>query len=280
MTPLRFLALLTLASLATACATARPEATTLTPETRSLVDRTAAEITVGATSEREKAVRIYDWVRDEVEYGFTRRFDEADPAFTLEVGRGHCNPQTELVVALMRAAGLEARQRFVTIDADILDGLFPKRAKPPEELNHSYAEVRLDGRWVRIDGYAVDRELWLGGRARLAEEGQAAGYGVHRDSCSEWDGGSDCMGQFVDPAWQRVLYEPIDPARSFYAGDGYTQRLSGLEGFLYRRFGVDWMNRKLQALREEGQELEERSGVPPELVASDRDAVDAASDGG
>ncbi len=266
-----WLSVLFLAVTLSACATSHPERTRTDKAAQSEIERKAIEITAGAKSARERAQRIFAFVRDDIEYGFTRRFDEADPAFTLRKARGHCNPQTELLVELMLAAGIPARQRFVTIDPDILDGLLPVVAKPLEELNHSFAEVRLGDQWIRIDGYAVDPALWWGARERLAENGLEAGWGVHRDSCISWDGESDCMGQFVDPEWTRQLHDPIEPARSFYEGPEYTQRMRGLTGFLYRNFGVTWMNLKLDRLRRKAdaqQGLTSEESIPVEAAMS------------
>ena len=236
---------------------ARPlEDPTVGPELR----RQAAEIVAGATSDRERAVRIYEFVRDEIEYGFTARFDAADPLFTLRTGRGHCNPQTALFVALARAADLEARQRFVSISDEVLDGVWPKRAPRSGVLDHSYAEVRLDGEWLRVDGYTLDEPLYRAALARLRSEGLDAGFGAHRDSCRVWDGRSDCMAQFADPAMLQPDgdHGPFEDPTVYYESEGYTQRLTGLTRMLYRVFGMKMMNRTLDRLRsEEGPPAEE-----------------------
>jgi hypothetical protein len=211
----------------------------------------SAAIVGDARTEREKAIRLYRFVRDEIEFGFTSRFDAASPRETLEARRGHCNPQTRLLVALARASGIEARHHFVTISDRILDGVWPERARRRGFLDHSFAELRVDGRWLRLDGYTVDATLLEGARRRLLAEGRAVGYGAHRDACFEWDGRSDCMAQFADetmllPGGDHGTFEDAD---DFYRSAAYRQGLGWWSRQLYRFLGVPIMNRRLEEIR-------------------------------
>ena len=223
----------------------------------------AAEIVGDETDPRQQAIRVFDYVRDEIRFGFTGRFDMADPSFTVDKGRGHCNPQTELFVTLLRSLGIEARQSFVTIGPEILDGLMPGPAPALEEINHSFAEVRLDDRWIRVDGYIVDPPLARAAKSRLRAEGAEIGYGAHVDSCSEWNGIDDCMSQFVssDMAREGGAHGAFEPDE-FYASDAYTQEMTGFTRLMYRWFGKRMMNRKIDKVR--------RSAPAPEAADAER----------
>ncbi|MDJ0789429.1 MAG: transglutaminase-like domain-containing protein [Myxococcota bacterium] len=180
-----------------------------------------------ARDDRERAVRIHDFVRDRVRFGLTPWFDVASPRKTLELGVGHCNPQGVLFASLLGAVGIDARLHFVTLTNDVLFGLWPDGGGPPRELSHAFSEVRLDGRWQRVDSYIVDPELRAGARLRLAEEGLALGFGMHRDGTGAWDGRADAFSQFADDAMALEDHGLQDP-RAFYQSAPYRHRVGGV----------------------------------------------------
>lgn len=108
--------------------------------------------------------------------------------------RGYCNTKSTLFIALLRAQGIPARQRFVDIDSSILRGVI---STGTAHVDHSYTEVWLDGRWVRTDSYIVDRKAFVAAQARLQAEQATMGYGVHKLGTTDWDGASDAFAQFV-----------------------------------------------------------------------------------
>ncbi|WP_407414516.1 transglutaminase family protein [Methanobrevibacter sp.] len=68
----------------------------------------ANRLTAGLTNSYDKAVAIYNYVRDEISYSFY--YDtHYGAAGTLNAGTGNCVDQSHLSVALYRAAGLPAR---------------------------------------------------------------------------------------------------------------------------------------------------------------------------
>jgi transglutaminase-like putative cysteine protease len=122
----------------------------------------AARRAVGdATDPREKAVRVFAWIRDGIEYCI-----EADrPSLeVLREGRGVCVTKALLHVAVLRAAGVPARLGHVDFRADALRQMFPGEyvdRQPEIYPLHTFAEVLLDGEWVTCDatvdeGFARD----------------------------------------------------------------------------------------------------------------------------
>ena len=75
-----------------------------------------------AECERQVAVRLHNFERDESAVGFTPFFDAASAEQTLKLRVGHCNPQARLMVKLFRLAGLSARFQPVTINNDGTSG--------------------------------------------------------------------------------------------------------------------------------------------------------------
>jgi len=228
------------------------------PAIRALGER----LVVGATTPEARALACFRYVRDEIRFGFTPRFDLASAEETLAFGRGHCNPQAVLFASLLHAVGVEARLHVVTISNEILAGIFPPPGGPPAQLAHIFTEVRLAGEWRRLDGYIVDPLLFANAVPRLRTEGRRLGWGVHVDGRIEWDGRSDCMAQFVgdDLRVGPDLGTTLDPA-PFFASAANPQRLGLVSGLLYRTFAVTPANRTLDAIRS--------GSAPPTEVARD-----------
>jgi transglutaminase-like putative cysteine protease len=122
----------------------------------------AARRAIGsATDPREKAVRIFDWIRDGIEYCIEADRPSLD---VLREGRGVCVTKALLHVAVLRAAGVPARLGHVDFRADALRAMFPGEyvdQQPEVYPLHTFAEVLLDGEWVTCDatvdaGFARD----------------------------------------------------------------------------------------------------------------------------
>jgi len=154
----------------------------------------AARLTAGARDDTEQAVRLHDFVRDEVLFGWAPTFDEQKASEMLQSRIGFCNTKSTLFAALLRARGIAARLHFATINRRILHGLI--RA-PYEFVDHSYTEVLLGQRWIAVDSYTVDEPLHRAAMARCRAEGRRIGYGVHTGGTTQWDGRSNAFSQFV-----------------------------------------------------------------------------------
>jgi len=218
------------------------------------VKEVVEQVIVGAATEREKAIALHDYVRDNVKFGFNKYFDAAPPDYTLSCGYGHCNPKSRLMVTLFRAAGLESYQHFVVIPKDILKGTIPASRywMIPAELSHSYAEVKVEGKWCAIDSYIVDTPLLRGGQDRLAREGQLLGYGVRSDSTNIWDGQSDAFSQF-DQSMMIEDHGRVDDLEAYFHDKRYRNHAFGLRfNTMFRlmgEFGVAPINAHIEKIR-------------------------------
>jgi transglutaminase-like putative cysteine protease len=182
-------------------ATALGEDTTFLKPTRYInsdhpeIIAASRRLTSGLADDRAKAVAIFKFVRDTIRFGFAAGFYDQTASEVLERGIGFCNTKSTLFVALLRAAGIPARQVFVDIDARILAGLLDTGTT---YVDHSYTEVRIGERWVAIDAYIVDPPLFRAAKARLAAEGRTLGYGVHANGTNTWNGAAPSFSQFND----------------------------------------------------------------------------------
>lgn len=216
-----------------------------------------AQLTSGIVTEREKAIRLHDYVRDTIKFGFNRFFDAASPDYTISFGAGHCNAKSRLMVALLRAAGLEAFQHFVVIPRDILKGVIPSNMWwiIPAEINHSYVEVNLEGSWCEIDSFIVDTPLLKAAQARLASEDQHIGYGVRIESTNQWEGQSQAFSQF-DHKMMIEDHGRIDDLESYFRSGKYRHKILGVRfNTTFKLMGdrmVSQFNSQIDQIRQQG----------------------------
>ena len=196
------------------------------PELQKTISRVRGE------SDRETAVNIHNFVRDTVRFGWTPDFYAMTASEVMEAAVGYCNTKSTLFVALLRGAGIPARQRFVSINADILE---PFVRLPQSYVDHSYTEVYLDERWLRVDSYIPDPRLFQVAQDHLAIEQRVMGYGVHRRGVNEWNGRRDAFAQYVmggeTPISDRDYGVYRDTA-AFYAEADRGEKLTGARRFV------------------------------------------------
>lgn len=178
------------------------------PAVRAQLERLVADLPEG--DRRRIAIAAFEFVRDEVPYAFGPWGLPASA--TLERRQGTCTNKANLLVALLRAAGIPAAYGVMRVDArryfGVIGPRFLTRYASPESV-HVYAAALLDERWVKADP-STDREL-----------AERTGHFCEQTRLIEWDGVRDSL-DFLDP--QHVyadlgLYANIDemlarPARA------------------------------------------------------------------
>lgn len=215
------------------------------PQIKSAVANVAPS-TLGA---RARAVRIHDFVRDQVKFGWTSDFYDQSASEVLKSGVGFCNTKGTLFAAMLRAADVPARQHFVDINAQILS---PFIDPGTPYVDHSFVEVWLDDCWWATDSYIVDLPLYTAAQRQLRERGQVLGFGVHRDGASRWDAQSNSYCQFVRspdfPALTTRDHGIYQDVGAFYASGNGVNRLNVL---LKLGFGIfaRAANSRIEALR-------------------------------
>lgn len=117
---------------------------TIVALTRKLADPAAAN--------RENAITLYYWVRDEIRYNpysVSGEIHDYRASATLEARQGWCVPKAILLAALCRAAGVPARLGF----ADVRNHLSTARMREMMQTDvfyyHGYTAVYLGEQWVK-----------------------------------------------------------------------------------------------------------------------------------
>ncbi|EKF84882.1 transglutaminase domain-containing protein [Methanobacterium formicicum DSM 3637] len=108
----------------------------------------AQSITSGATSSYDKAQRIFNWVRDNLEYSYY--YDSQKGALgALSSGSANCCDHSHLIVALSRAAGLPAR--YVHGECYFLSS--------GNWYGHVWAQIYVNGQWYNADATSSRNSL-------------------------------------------------------------------------------------------------------------------------
>ncbi len=108
----------------------------------------ANKLTKGLTTTDAKALAIYNYVRDEIDYSYYAN-SKHGAAGTLSAGSGNCVDQASLVVALCRAAGIHARYSHAkgcTFSSGLVTG-------------HVWAQILVNGVWYSADATSSRNQL-------------------------------------------------------------------------------------------------------------------------
>ena len=157
------------------------------------VQSSALQLTSTKTSQLEKLEAIFHFVRDEIKFGFTPKWDRVKASETLEYRLGYCNTKATLLHALCKVAGIPSRIHTGLIDIQIMRGIFPSFSFPflPDAGGHTWTEVQINGEWKPVDSYINDKPFYEKAKKRLNESGKLTSYSI-----SEAKGPSSCEFNF------------------------------------------------------------------------------------
>lgn len=198
---------------------------------------------------RDRIGAIYDFVRNDIAFGYNADDNLSAPA-VLADGYGQCNTKSTLLMALLRASGVPCRFHAATVHQKLQAGIIPRLFVPlaPDEILHSWVEVALDGRWVRLEGVILDEPYLAGLRNHLGiSDGPLLGFAVGTNDLGApevaWCG-LDTEIQMTGVA--RDFGTRADPDE-WYAAEGTN--LGGVRGLVYRHLVRHLMNRRVRRLR-------------------------------
>ena len=118
------------------------------------VSRKAFEITNNLTSDKEKAIALFYWVRDEIKYNMLTYVPNVPANFkasiTLRRRNGFCVSKSILLSSFARAIGIPARIHLV----DLINHLISQKVIDFMGTNvmyvHGYSEFHLNGKWIKL----------------------------------------------------------------------------------------------------------------------------------
>jgi hypothetical protein len=121
---------------------------------KSSVSIKAKEITKNLQTDKEKAIALFYWVRDEIKYNMLTYIPSVEANFkasvTLRRGNGFCVSKSILLSSFARAVGIPARIHLV----DLINHKISQKVIDFMQTNvmhyHGYSELYLDGKWVKL----------------------------------------------------------------------------------------------------------------------------------
>ena len=213
------------------------------------VQETAKRLTGEVESDREGVERLFLYVRDDIKFGFTGRWNDLKASEVLDVGVGHCTTKATLLHSLCKVAGIPSRVHFALIDVRIMSGFVPKFAfaTMPKSISHCWTEVEIDGDWKRLDSYIIDAQAFAGCRAALKEKGWRQGFGV-----APYDGKLSCdfnldQEGFVQMGSVIGDHGVWDDPDEYFSSDRYVS-FNGIQLLGFKML-VGMVNRKIEHLR-------------------------------
>ena len=117
-----------------------------------IIQQFAKEVTEGATSDKDKAIRLYYAVRDKVRYDPYKFFlteENYTASNTLQDGASFCIPKAVLLAATARAVGIPARLGFADVKNHLSTQKLLDLMGTDVFVWHGYTEFLLDDKWVK-----------------------------------------------------------------------------------------------------------------------------------
>lgn len=120
-------------------------------------------------TETDKVKQIYNYVKDEVKFGYNTD-DSISASQVLQEGFGQCNTKANLFMALLRGVDIPNRIHGFTIHKGLqkgaITGIWYKLS--PKNILHSWVEVYVNGRWFNLEGLILDRRYLTALQEKLA----------------------------------------------------------------------------------------------------------------
>jgi len=148
----------------------------------------AQALTQLCKNERERALAIYGFVK-RLQFAKTLKMRMRTAREVIDAGRGDADDKATVFIALLRAADIPARLRFIKLRGEILRGLTSGVGSAARPV----AEIWLGERWLRTDTYIFDAAYMAAARQRLKTQDWEWGYGIHRNGHMIWSGASDAL---------------------------------------------------------------------------------------
>ncbi len=214
------------------------------------IKRVIDKITNGLTEQQEIINACYLFVRDEIKFGYNES-DDIPASKVLNDGYGQCNTKSNLLLALLRGAGIEARFHGFTIDKRLqygaVTGIFYWLT--PKEIFHSWIEVNFNGSWYNLEGFILDKEYLSSLKSYFTSNPKTlCGYGVASDDFQspqvEWSGNNNTYIQKEGIVKDLGIFDSPD---EFY--EKYGTNPKGLKKVLFKLLVRHIMNNTISKLR-------------------------------
>lgn len=199
--------------------------------------------------EFNKIKEIYNFVRDEIKFGYNID-DSIAASQVLKDGYGQCNTKGTLFMALLRGVGVPCRIHGFTIDKKLQKGAMTGfvYVNAPRNIFHSWVELFYGGCWYELEAFILDVEyLTKLQQMNSGCTGAFCGYGVavsdFQNPIIDWNGNNTYI-QSEGINQDFGIYDSPDELLK-----EHHQEMSGFKQFLFRHLGRHLMNRNVRRIR-------------------------------
>jgi hypothetical protein len=203
-------------------------------------------------TEFEKIKQIYDFVKEEIIFGYNAK-DDFSASEVLQQGYGQCNTKSTLLIALLRGVGVPARTHGFMIDKTMQKGALAGLTYllAPSKIIHAWAEVYYQGKWVALEGVIPDQGFYNAVQDRLQRRQDGYyGYAIAmKDKCAEnmCFTGMDTFSQNLAITDDLGIYASPD-----YFFHKYSNTPTLIKSFLFEKIFSKRLNKRLQKIRSLG----------------------------
>ncbi|MDX2204207.1 MAG: transglutaminase domain-containing protein [Hyphomicrobiaceae bacterium] len=135
----------------------------------------AGEATAGAEGDLARALALYAAVRDGVAYEAYLDFTDPETfraSSVLAAGKGFCVGKAAVLAACARASGIPARVGYADVKNHMTSRRLYEHLQTDVFIWHSYADLCIEGRWVKATPAFDRRVCEKAGVAPLAFDGR------------------------------------------------------------------------------------------------------------
>lgn len=197
----------------------------------------------------EKIKSIYNYVRDEIKFGYNKA-DDISASQILKDGYGQCNTKGTLLMALLRACKIPNRVHGFTIDKALqkgaITGIWYKLS--PKNILHSWVEVYVNDNWYFLEGVILDKE-YLSKLQEVNKDCKTTfcGYGVYTDNFENPEIEWNLNNTYIQEKGINQDFGLFDTPDEFY--QKHRQDLGFLKKFVFQKIVRNEMNKNVERIR-------------------------------
>lgn len=200
-------------------------------------------------SDIEKVKQIYNFVRDEIQFGYNLK--DSIPASTVfNDGYGQCNTKATLLMALLRAVKIPTRLHGFTIDKSLqkgaIDGIWYKLS--PQNILHSWVEVYVNESWFILEGVILDKEYLTNLQKMYKSPSNIfCGFGVFTENFENPPIDWNLSNTYIQDKGINQDFGIFDSPDDFY--NQHQQQLSFIQGIMFKNIVRHLMNKNVDNIR-------------------------------
>lgn len=218
------------------------------PDVRTLVN----EKGWGKMTESEKVKNIYNFVRDEIKFGYNVS-DNIAASQVLKDGYGQCNTKANLFMALLRAVGIPNRMHGFTIHKQLqkgaITGIWYKIS--PKNILHSWVEVYVNDEWFNLEGLILDKPYLTALQKKFSDcKTTFCGYGAYTDNFQNPQVDWNQNHTYIQEKGINQDFGLFDTPDDFYKK--HQQKLSPFKKWIYQNYVRHLMNKNVEIIKKSG----------------------------